>query len=447
MAVRMPVIIGTLGMLLLAACAGVELRTAADRIDQQLVKVRADGVQQCEPEALAVAEANLEFARVELEQGNAVRADEHLAIAQREASRLVSVSERCKPPAVVKIEIKDTDRDGFLDPADGCPTEPEDKDGFEDEDGCPDLDNDGDGLPDKADRCPDEAGPATNKGCPVQDADLDGIKDDVDNCPKEAEDVDGFEDLDGCPDLDNDKDDLPDNLDRCPNEPGPAKNKGCPEYDMDGDGIKDKADRCPKEPEDKDGYEDADGCPDPDNDADGLLDADDRCPKVPEDKDGFEDQDGCPDPDNDADGVVDVDDRCPDEPGVAEEQGCPKKFQLVVLRKDKIEIREQVHFATGKHRILDDSFDLLGQVAQVLRDNPGIKVRIEGHTDNVGKPKTNLDLSQNRAAAVRKFLIVAGVGADRMEAKGYGQEKPIAENKTEPGRAKNRRVEFNITEH
>jgi outer membrane protein OmpA-like peptidoglycan-associated protein len=133
----------------------------------------------------------------------------------------------------------DRDHDGILDDADACPDVPEDKDGFEDSDGCPDDDNDKDGIPDKIDHCPDV-----------------------------AEDRDGFEDTDGCPDLDNDK-----------------------------DGIPDKIDKCPDEPEDKDGFQDADGCPDPDNDKDGIPDARDLCPNEPETFNGYADNDGCPDED------------------------------------------------------------------------------------------------------------------------------------------------------
>jgi hypothetical protein len=114
----------------------------------------------------------------------------------------------------------DRDGDGVPDTVDGCPAEPEDRDGYQDEDGCIDADNDRDGIPDATDKCPDD-----------------------------AEDRDGFEDADGCPELDND-----------------------------GDGVVDAIDRCPLEPEDRDNFEDEDGCADPDNDQDGVPDASDRCP-------------------------------------------------------------------------------------------------------------------------------------------------------------------------
>jgi len=130
----------------------------------------------------------------------------------------------------------------------------------------------------------------------IGDRDGDGLKDDVDKCPDDPEDFDGFEDEDGCPDPDNDRDGIPDVDDKCPNIPedkdGYQDEDGCPEgdkNDRDGDGILDNVDKCPDDPEDFDGFQDEDGCPDPDNDQDGILDVDDLCPNDPEDKDGFED--------------------------------------------------------------------------------------------------------------------------------------------------------------
>jgi outer membrane protein OmpA-like peptidoglycan-associated protein len=131
------------------------------------------------------------------------------------------------------------------------------------------------------------------------DADGDGIKDSVDKCPTVAEDKDGFEDEDGCPDPDNDKDGIPDAKDKCPLSPedkdGFQDEDGCPDLDNDKDGILDDKDKCPLDPEDKDGFQDGDGCPDPDNDKDGILDTKDKCPNQPETINGVEDEDGCPD--------------------------------------------------------------------------------------------------------------------------------------------------------
>jgi outer membrane protein OmpA-like peptidoglycan-associated protein len=131
------------------------------------------------------------------------------------------------------------------------------------------------------------------------DRDGDGIPDSVDACPDEPEDKDGFQDEDGCPDPDNDGDGIPDAVDKCPNDPedkdGFQDADGCPEPDNDNDGIPDTSDKCPNDPEDKDGFQDEDGCPDDDNDGDGFADAVDKCPNDPETVNGFEDEDGCPD--------------------------------------------------------------------------------------------------------------------------------------------------------
>jgi outer membrane protein OmpA-like peptidoglycan-associated protein len=123
----------------------------------------------------------------------------------------------------------DNDQDGIPDASDQCPDDPEDLDGFEDDNGCPDLDNDQDGTPDTSDNCINVPGPATNKGCPYQDRDKDGIIDPEDQCPDDPEDIDGFQDEDGCPDKDNDQDGFPDVTDKCPNEPGVEKFQGCPQ--------------------------------------------------------------------------------------------------------------------------------------------------------------------------------------------------------------------------
>jgi outer membrane protein OmpA-like peptidoglycan-associated protein len=247
------------------------------------------------------------------------------------------------------------------------------------------------------------------------DMDGDGILDDVDKCPRVPEDKDNFMDEDGCPDEDNDN-----------------------------DGLADKIDKCPDDPEDKDNFEDDDGCPDPDNDKDGLADRVDKCPNDPEDKDNFEDDDGCPDPDNDKDSFADKDDKCPNEAGVAPD-GCPKKYTRVVVTEKKIELKQAVFFDTNKATIKPVSFPLLDDVAQALKDNPKIKVEVQGHTDSQGNDAFNMKLSQNRAESVKLYLVKKGISSDRMDAKGYGEDQPLEDNRTADGRAKNRRVEFVIT--
>ena len=351
---------------------------------------------------------------------------------------------------------QDRDGDGYANDEDGCPDEPEDFDEWQDEDGCPDPDNDEDGILDDPDQCPNEPEDRDqfedSNGCPDPDNDQDGILDDPDQCPNEPEDVDQFEDEDGCPDPDNDQDGILDDPDQCPNEPedidGFEDENGCPDPDNDQDGILDDPDRCPNDPEDMNGVEDEDGCPEIDTDGDGLLDPIDQCPREPEDMDGFEDEDGCPDPDNDQDGIPDVRDQCPNEPetvnGNQDEDGCPDEA-LVEVTCRAIVIHDMVYFRTNRAEIQSRSFDLLNQVAGVMRARPDIRrIRVEGHTDSRASDRYNLDLSTRRAASVREYVLQQGIGAERVESQGFGESRPIAPNTTADGRAANRRVEFVI---
>lgn len=330
--------------------------------------------------------------------------------------------------AVYAPFVVDTDRDGVPDEDDRCPSEPEDRDGFEDQDGCPEDDND-----------------------------ADGILDTVDRCPNEPEDRDNFQDQDGCPDRDNDNDRIPDGYDSCPNEPedydGDRDTDGCPDDDRDRDGVPDERDRCPTEPEDTDGFEDEDGCPDPDNDRDGIPDTQDQCGEQPETFNGFQDDDGCPDsmPDRDNDGIPDDRDQCPDQPetynGITDEDGCPERGpSLVQLQGNQIRILQQVNFATNSDRIVGRrSFQVLDAVAAIMTAHPEFaRVEVQGHTDNQGPAERNRDLSQRRAAAVRAYLISKGIAEARLSAQGYGQDRPIESNANRRGRAANRRVEFHL---
>jgi outer membrane protein OmpA-like peptidoglycan-associated protein len=209
--------------------------------------------------------------------------------------------------------------------------------------------------------------------------------------------------------------------------------------DSDGDGVPDVEDYCPEVP----GPASNHGCPlSGDRDRDGITDDIDRCPDQPGPKDNF----GCPWPDRDRDGVADKDDRCPDEPGPRENFGCPRKQTLIIVRKDRIELKQQIHFDTNKALILKDSYRVLGQVARALKDAPRVIVRVEGHTDNVGPRDRNLKLSQRRADAVKEFLVRQGVLRSRIASEGFGPTRPIAPNTNRAGRAANRRVEFRIVE-
>jgi OmpA-OmpF porin, OOP family len=324
-------------------------------------------------------------------------------------------------------EVGDEDNDGVNDKNDDCPTIPEDVDGFKDDDGCLDEDNDEDGVVDAKDKCKDK-----------------------------QETINGFIDDDGCPDVlpDRDKDNIADSEDKCPDEFGKMRNKefyGCP--DVDEDGIMDKNDKCPKEAEDTDGFDDTDGCPEADNDNDKILDEADECPDVPEIVNGVKDADGCPDeaPDSDKDGLPDHVDKCPQKPetlnGFEDDDGCPDKgVNLVEVTENDIKILQRVEFATGSDKIQGaTSFAVLNTVAAVLNNRKEIfLIEIGGHTDNVGPADQNRALSQKRADAVVKYLVDKGVDKTRLTAKGYGPDKPIADNKDSKGKQKNRRVEFTI---
>ena len=210
----------------------------------------------------------------------------------------------------------DKDHDGIPDDRDQCEDIAEDKDGFEDSDGCPEIDNDEDGIIDREDACPNVPGAKSSdrkkNGCPAADSDGDGIADDVDACPH----------------VKGDKSD------------DPAKN-GCPLHDSDEDGIPDFMDKCPDQPEDIDGNQDDDGCPDPDDDGDGIPDKVDACPKVPGEPSSDPALNGCPSPDRDGDTYLNDADQCPDSAevwnGVKDDDGCPDEggHPLVVISAAK----------------------------------------------------------------------------------------------------------------
>ena len=301
----------------------------------------------------------------------------------------------------------------------------------------------------------------------VGDRDGDGIKDDVDACPDEPEDRDGFEDTDGCPELDNDRDRIPDTDDACPLDPedrdGFDDEDGCPDadkFDRDGDHILDDVDACPDDPEDVDGFEDADGCPDPDNDQDGILDIDDLCPDDPEDRDGFEDADGCPEPDNDVDLILDVDDSCPRRDGetaretaevynmVDDTDGCPDRGGPVITTTTEIEVLKAIHFEFDSDVIKRESHPILVAVAKTMLTNPDIAlIEVQGHTDDRGSAAYNLDLSERRSLSVVRFLVEQGVEPARLTNHGYGEELPLDRHHNEAAWARNRRVEFIILKH
>ena len=153
--------------------------------------------------------------------------------------------------------------------------------------------------------------------------------------------------------------------------------------------------------------------------------------------------------DRDQDGIPDAEDKCPDQAedkdGDMDLDGCPEERQLVVVTIHQIKLNEKVFFDTGKTSVQQRSMPLIEEVAAVLKDNPNIHIRIEGHTDSRGSEDYNETLSQGRAESIRKLLAKRGIADGRLDAVGFGERRPIAENTTKEGRATNRRVEIHIT--
>jgi outer membrane protein OmpA-like peptidoglycan-associated protein len=263
-------------------------------------------------------------------------------------------------------------------------------------------DTDEDGILDNDDDCPKLAGPIENKGCPWPDTDADTVADKDDKCPTVAGPVENK----GCPWGDADKDTIMDNVDACPTVAGPVENNGCPWPDTDGDTVLDKDDKCPNEK--------------------GLVA-------------NF----GCPENDADKDGIVDKEDECPTVPGPASNKGCPEVTQEV-LKELKVQARA-VFFVTGKAILKTadkgETDGRLDAIKDIIKNYPNAKFSIEGHTDSVGNDKSNQKLSEARAKVVMDALIAKGVNPLNLTHVGYGESKPVADNKTAEGRAQNRRTE------
>ena len=231
---------------------------------------------------------------------------------------------------------------------------------------------------------------------------------------------------------DSDGDGVSDDRDRCPETPAGAAVDavGCP-LDSDGDGVYDYQDKCPATP--AGATVDAVGCP-LDSDGDGVYDYQDKCPDTPA---GVTvDEEGCP-RDSDGDGVYDDLDQCPDTPKnlKVDSKGCP------IMREERVSMTMDIEFALNQADVRPQYRPELQKVAEFLKTYPSTTVVIEGHSDNTGDADYNLALSQRRADSVRDYLIKNfNIDPDRLTAKGYGEERPIAANDTAEGRAQNRRV-------
>nr|WP_294775203.1 OmpA family protein [uncultured Flavobacterium sp.] len=256
------------------------------------------------------------------------------------------------------------------------------------------------------------------------DKDGDGIYDKDDACPEEA----GLKQFNGCPDTDGDG--IENSKDACPDIAGPVEFNGCP--DTDGDGIADNVDACPEVA----GLKAFGGCPD--TDGDGVQDKEDKCKDVK----GPKENGGCPWPDRDNDKVLDKDDRCPDVAGTVANNGCPEVTEEAIKRLN--DYAKTILFDSGKASFQQQTYPVLQAIVAILKEYPNSNFSIEGHTDSDGKDATNQTLSENRAAAVKNYLIENGIAASRLSSAGYGESKPIDTNKTKAGKANNRRVEVKL---
>jgi OmpA-OmpF porin, OOP family len=261
----------------------------------------------------------------------------------------------------------------------------------------------------------------------IKDTDKDGVYDNVDECPE----IPGT--IKGCPD--RDKDGVADKDDKCADVAGLIKYSGCPIPDTDGDGINDEADKCPNET----GLAKYNGCPAPDADKDGITDEEDKCPNEA----GHARYNGCPVPDTDKDGINDEEDKCPTLAGIKENNGCPEIKTEIKKKID--EAAKKVFFDFGSSKIKKESYKVLDEVAKILAADTDLKLTIEGHTDNVGTAERNNIRSQERADAIKAYLVSKNVTGTRMEATGYGFSRPVADNSTDKGRAENRRVEMKLS--
>ena len=211
--------------------------------------------------------------------------------------------------------------------------------------------------------------------------------------------------------------------------------------DSDNDGIADEFDKCPDTPAEAQGQVDSVGCP-LDTDTDGVANYLDKCPDTPAEAQGQVDSVGCP-LDTDADGVANYEDICPDTPGEKSNKGCP-----IVINEVRNMIQKKmvgIEFDFAKADIRPESYSYLNQIAQTFIANPSYEIEIQGHTSSEGTYPFNMKLSNQRAEAVRNYLIKRGVPASMLTTKGFGPNKPIGDNATLEGRKRNRRVEFDIT--
>lgn len=397
------------------------IKDRQDKLRVEIAEASQLGAKDCAPEVFASAEAQLVFSDLELAQGDYMRAEEHITQGFRMARAAARGAKNCDKKIVVMTTQTPTPTPLVIVQTPTPEPTP-----------TPVGDRDGDGVRDDEDRCPDDVGPRATKGCPDRDADF--VADLDDECPDEP----GAPSNNGCPQIA--KVTVTATPEPTPEPTTPPTPEPTPDpmaIDTDGDGVPDVKDKCPASA----GPAANDGCPYVDSDGDGVTDDRDKCPATK----GVPQYDGCPPPDRDGDGFADADDKCPDQAGPGTPDGCPQ-FKYIVINEGtkQIELKQKIHFATGKSVILPDSHKILDEVVDAIKSNKKMEVRIEGHTDSVGKATYNLGLSKRRADAVLSYLSTHGVPAGQIRAVGLGETTPIANNNTPEGRAANRRVEFHI---
>lgn len=299
--------------------------------------------------------------------------------------------------------------------------------------------------------------PMTARDRSGEDDDGDGVQNGVDRCPDEKGEANDDPAKNGCLPPDRDGDKIVDTVDACPSIKGrpnhdPTRN-GCPS-DYDRDGIADADDACPNQRGVASIEPERNGCPgDIDSDLDGVADKVDACPSDKGSISSDPSKNGCPTADGDGDGIADRFDACPNERGLPDlkdktKNGCPKEVRVTT---GEIVILRQVTFKFGQSSLdqtVDPvSDDLLTEVRDVILQHPEIeRIEVQGHADDMGTADFNKTLSQQRAEAVRRWLIAKGIDAKRLTARGYGSTVPVAENTTDEGRQKNRRVQFVIVQ-
>ena len=370
-------------LLVAAACGSpTNVKAREDALRTELAKATQMGARDCAPEEFARAQAQLDFALIEIKQGDYIRAEDHLEEGFKNAKASQRGAKDCKRAVVLKATPKPT----IVVVLTPTPTP------------TPSPSPSPSPTPIVVVVAPTPT--------PTPTAQVVIVKQTPTPTPTPSPTPAPTPDVTK---IDSDGDGVPDVRDDCPADVGPVTNGGCPVRDSDNDGIPDGTDACPGTP--------------------GIIT-----------------YRGCPPPDKDKDGVVDDADKCPDVSGVATNQGCPElKFIVVNKETKRIELKQTIHFATAKAIILRDSYGILDEVASVLVKNPTMEVRIEGHTDSDGSPTMNLQLSKARADSVKAYIVRAGVKESRMRAIGLGESNPLADNRTPEGKATNRRVEFHIT--